>query len=82
MSEYAYLNLYTREAMAKMLVLRDERIDQLKAENTKLRELCYEIWEKARLCDANKKIKGMRILDEYGHELEERMRELGIPTDE
>lgn len=44
MSELAYLNIYTREAMAKTLVLRDEKIERIEKENAKLRELLQDAW--------------------------------------
>ena len=57
------------------------RITPLKHENAKLRELIVNIWNVARLMDANRHIDGMRITEEFRRECEKAFKELGIEAD-
>lgn len=55
-----------------LIYLADVRIDELEAENAKLRELCWELFEAERIGTTS----------DYWHELCGRARELGIEVDE
>lgn len=53
-------------------------VEQLEAENAKLRELVTRIWCTARLMDANEHIDGMRITDEFRASCVAAFAELGV----
>ena len=52
--------------------------NQFKEERDKLRELVRDIWNIARLCDANKHIEGMRLTEHAREEYMSLMEELGV----
>lgn len=51
---------------------------QLEEERDKLRELVRDMWNQARLCDANAHIEGMRLTEQAREEYMSRMEELGV----
>ena len=59
----------------KRIVDKDKRLEK---DNAKLRELVCRIWNDARLMDANRHIKGMRLNDIAVMEYKKKFAELGI----
>ena len=53
-------------------------VELLRNENAALRELVRDIWNQARLCDANSHIDGMRLTEQAREEYMSRMEELGV----